>query len=299
MIGVVVGASVEGQNIGYVIPNEEIDGFLKRPDGKSGYKPRILDELQALQNDALRNKLKLDKSIRGLLVRSPASSEPSYPLKRGDVITRIGTYDIDNDGMIRIKENLRLGFLYVVPKLVVRDRVPLTILRQGRSQTIDLPAVRERRMLMRSLEGRYPSYFVYGPLVFSAGSTSLARILEGQPLEGSPLLWRWNQEAAFPGEELVVVTTMLPHKIAKGYRDPTGQVVKEVNGKRIHNLRHLVETLGSVNDQYVEFEFHEKYVETMVFDHKEVLAAMEDILTDNNIGHPCSTDLRAAWKPAR
>jgi hypothetical protein len=46
----------------------------------------------------------------------------------------------------------------------------------------------------------------------------------------------------------------------------------------------------------VEFEFHEKYVEALVFDRKEVLAAMDDILSDNNIGQPCSVDLRTAWQ---
>jgi hypothetical protein len=30
MSGVVIGSSGEGQNLGYVIPNEEIDGFLQR-----------------------------------------------------------------------------------------------------------------------------------------------------------------------------------------------------------------------------------------------------------------------------
>jgi hypothetical protein len=70
-----------------------------------------------------------------------------------------------------------------------------------------------------------------------------------------------------------------------------------VNGTRIRNLRHLVETLRSVKDEYVELEFHEKYVETLVFNRKEVLAAMEDILSDNNVGQPCSADLRKTWQP--
>ncbi len=96
-----------------------------------------------------------------------------------------------------------------------------------------------------------------------------------------------------------MVTSMLPHPIAKGYGDPTGQVVKQVNGTRIRNLRHLVETLRNVTDQYVEFEFYEKYVETLVFDRREVLAAMEDILSDNSIGQQCSADLREVWKPAK
>jgi S1-C subfamily serine protease len=291
MIGVVVGASTEGQNIGYLIPNEEIDRFLK---GSSGGKPRIMDELQPLQNDALRRRLKLDRSIRGLLVRAPASSDPSYPLKKGDVLTRIGNYDVDNDGMVRVQENLRLEFPYVVPRAARGDRVPVTLLRQGRRQVIDLPVVRQRRLLMRRLDGNYPSYFVYGPLVFSPASSSLARVFASLAPGGSPLLSRVNDEVAFDGEELVVVTALLPHRLGKGYGDPSGQVVKQVNGTRIRNLRHLVETLRKVTDAYVEFEFHEKYVEALVFDRKEVLAAMDDILSDNNIGQPCSADLRTA-----
>jgi S1-C subfamily serine protease len=197
MIGVVIGASTEGQNIGYLIPNEEIDGFLK---GSSGGKPRILDELQPLQNDALRRRLKLDRGIRGLLVRAPASSDPSYPLKKGDVLTRIGSYDVDNDGMVRVQDNLRLEFPYVVPREARGDRVPVTLLRQGRRQTIDLPVVRQRRLLMRRLDGTYPSYSVYGPLVFSSASSSLARLLGSQAPEGSLLQSRWNDEVAFEGE---------------------------------------------------------------------------------------------------
>lgn len=296
MVGLVIGSSLEGQNIGFLIPNEEIDGFLKRADGDKGGKPRIMDELQVLQNDALRNKLKLDRGTRGILVRAPASADPTYPLKKGDVITRIGPYDIDNDGMVRVKDNLRLAFLYVVPKLVRGDRVPVTLLRQGRTQTIDLPVVRDRRLLLRRLDGKYPPYFVYGPLVFSTATTSLLRMLEYQLPEGSPLLARWNEEVAFDGEELVVVTAMLPHKLGKGYSDPTGQIVKSVNGTRIRNLPHLVEMLRKATNPYVEFDFHEKYVETLVFDRKEVLAAMEDILSDNSIGQQCSADLRKFWQ---
>jgi hypothetical protein len=37
-------------------------------------------------------------------------------------------------------------------------------------------------------------------------------------------------------------------------------------------------------------------VEARVFDRKEVLAAMDDILSDNNIGRPCSPDLSTAWQ---
>ncbi len=293
MVGLVIGSSTEGQNIGYLIPNEEIDAFLAN-GGKA--KPRILDELQTLENDALRRKLKVGRGTRGVLVRAPHSSAASYPLRRGDVITRIGGYDLDNDGMVRVKDNLRLAYHYVVPKLAKGGRVPVTVLREGKARTLELPVPGHTRPLVRPLEGRQPAYFVWGPLVFSPATVSLTMLLEGRVQDGSPLLSRRGDEAAFDGEELVVVVAMLPHKLSKGYGDPTGQVVREVNGTRVRNLRHLVETLRKAEGPFVEIEFCEKYVETLVFDRQEVLAAMDDILSDNNIGKQWSdNDLRKAW----
>jgi S1-C subfamily serine protease len=297
MVGLVIGSSTEGQNIGYLIPNEEIEEFLKN-GGKP--RPRIVDELQTLQNEALRKKLQVGRETRGVFVRAPHSPAAAYPLRKGDVLTRIGSYDLDNDGMVRVKDNLRLAFHYVVPKLARGGRVPVTVLREGKARTLELPVRGDTRPLIRPLEGRQPSYFVWGPLVFSPATVSLTMMLEGHVQDGSPLLARRGDDVAFDGEELVVVVTLLPHKISKGYNDPVGQVVREVNGTRIRNLRHLVEVLRVAKGPFVEFEFWEKYVETLVFDRKEVLAAMDDILSDNNIGKQWSdNELRKAWLPAK
>ena len=85
----------DSQNIGYIIPNEEVDLFLK--DIASGHyvgKPSMHDELQTLENPALRDYLKLDKSVEGMVVHRPDKSDPSYPLKEWDVLTRIGVSPI-------------------------------------------------------------------------------------------------------------------------------------------------------------------------------------------------------------
>ena len=73
---------------------------------------------------------------------------------------------------------------------------------------------------------------------------------------GSPLIARRFDRVGFPGEELVVVTApMFAHKIAKGYDDPAGQVVAEVNRVKIKNLRHLVETLRDCRNEFLTFRF--------------------------------------------
>jgi S1-C subfamily serine protease len=300
MVGLAFRIAPEGQNVGFLIPNEEIERVLKAPGGgPPPAKPVLRDEVQALQNDALRRRHNLPRSARGVLVRSPASADPGYPLKAGDVITKVGTFDVDNDGMIPARENLRLSLAYAVDRLARDNKVPVTLLRQGKALAVDLPVAPRDRPLVRPLNGAYPPYFVYGPLVFSRAHPSLVNAFEFPFGDGSPLRTRADDDVAFDGEELVLVTALLPHRLAKGYHDPTGQVVRAVNGTPVRNLRHLVETLRKATGKFVEVEFFEKYVETLVFDREEVLAAMDDILADNGIRQPCSADLRDAWQPGK
>src|SRR5205807_3827403 len=115
-------------------------------------------------------------------------------------------------------------------------------------------------------------------------------------LIGSPLATRRGDEPKFPGEELVVVAApMFPHKIGKGYSNPFTKVVKEVNGVKVKNLRHLVELLRDAKGKYTTISFDDKGSETIVFDHKEALAATEDVLNDNGIRQRASDDLTALW----
>src|ERR1700744_5113340 len=103
------------QNIGYIIPNEEGDLFLK--DIAGGHyvgKPNIHDDLQTLENPALRQYLKLDKSVAGMVVHRPSKSDPGYPLKEWDVITHIGDTPIDNQGMVKLEKDLRVSFGYLI-----------------------------------------------------------------------------------------------------------------------------------------------------------------------------------------
>ena len=103
-------------------------------------------------------------------------------------------------------------------------------------------------------------------------------------------------QPAFPGESLVVVSSpFFPHRLAQGYSNPMGLVVKKVNGVAVKNLTHLVELLRDERGEFVSLDFEGMFKETIVFSHKEILAATEGILTDNGVRSQGSPDVMAVW----
>ncbi len=304
MVGLIFSKLTQSDNIGYIIPGEEIDLFLKDvADGAYDGKPAIHESLQTLENDALRGFLKIDKKSQGMVVHSADPSEPADPLKPFDLISKIGSYEIDNVGMVKIKDNLRLNFHYLIQKLVKDNKIPLTVIRDGKAISIDVPVKTKYPTLIGSLKGRYPSYFIYGPLVFSPVTNEFAasfdrtgRLYAALALIGSPLATRRGDLPRFEGEELVVVTSpMFPHRIGKGYDNPFSKIVKEVNQVPIKNLRHFVEVLRDSKQKYTTIRFDDKFSETIVFDHQEALKATDEILSDNGIREQASEDMDAVW----
>jgi S1-C subfamily serine protease len=311
MIGLAFSkAGGDTQNIGYIIPNEEVELFLKDiADGHYDGKPAMYDDLQTLENPALREFLKLDKSVEGMVVHRPDKTDAAYPLKEWDVITRIGDTPIDNQGMIKLDRDLRVSFGYLIQKLAVNDKLPLTVVRAGKTLKIELPVSAQHPTLITDLHGGYPSYFIYGPMVFSTATwqfvssfennAGLLRILGAVK---SPLVTRTFDAPSPELEELVVVSSpFFPHKLAIGYSNPAGSVVNSVNGTHIRSLAHLVAVLRDLKDPFVTFEFDQKGGEALVFSRPAVLGATDDILTDNGVRAQGSPNMLAVWqeKPAK
>jgi len=301
MIGLAFSSLGGTQNIGYIIPNEEIELFLADvADGKYDGKPGMYDDLQTLENPALRASLKLAPAVQGIVVHAPNQRSGPNPLKAWDVITKIGDAPVDDQGMVKIgpsEGGLRIKFQYLVQRLAKNGRVPLTVVRGGKTLALEMPVSPSFPLLVPDRPGEYPPYFIYGPLVFtSATSTSSAYRFRGAGAIGSPLVKRIMDPPAFPGEELVVVPCpFLPHKLAQGYGDPEGTVIKSVNGVAIKNLRHLVEVLRDDRQEYLTFEPAQHPSEAFVFARKDLEAATEEILNDNGIRSQGSADLMKVW----
>ncbi len=300
ILGIVFSGIPSADNIGYLIPADEIRTFLEDiKDGKYDGKPNLFAGLHSSENPALRDMLKLDAATTGIIVTNP--QEKDSPLQRWDLITHVGEHSIDNEGRVSVREDLRLRFEFFVPKLAKDGKLELSLFRKGEKLKVQVPVKPERDWLVPTLDNDYPRYFIYGPLVFTAVTQEFVGAAGGrvQQMLGrldSPLATRIGDIRQFDGEELVCIAApMFSHKITKGLDNPVLGVIADVNGVKIKSLRHLVETLRDSKEEFIVLNFADSRPSVLTFKRKEILAATEDILTDNGIREPYSKDLRDAW----
>jgi S1-C subfamily serine protease len=304
VIGVTFSGIDQAENIGYVIPAEEVRAFLDDvEDGTyDGRKRVFIDGYQTAENDAVRAWLGLDRSQTGVIYSGKGVTDSGkslgLPLERWDVIDRIGDVDIDNDGMVTVGDGVRLNFAYLVPTLGADGTVPMTVIRKGESIEVEIPAAESRDLLMAYIGNEYPEYFVLGPMVFSPVTRDHLREFYTAYLAvtGSPIALRGDDERSFDGEELVVARDFLPHPITKGYEITYRPTVKSVNGEKIKSLAHMIEVIKGSDEQFLVFEFFDKGQETLVFDREEMIEATEEILEDNSIRRQGSERFEDAWE---
>lgn len=314
VIGLAFSHLSNAQNIGYIIPSEEIELFLKDvADGHYDGKPAIFDEYQTLESPALRDFLKLEKTVTGIVVHEPFLDDAAYPLKKWDVVSKIGDAKVDDQGMIKLEGGQRLRFAYLVQKIAREGKLPLTIVRDGKEKVIELSVSPYRPRLLPALRGVYPPYFICGPVVFTiatedlasafaSNAQSAAMIANVLSLTASPLITRRGDKPAFEGEQLVIVSApFFPHKLSKGYSNQVMRVVESINGIRVKNLLHFVELIRDSKDKFITIDFAGRSSESLVFPRAEMIASTEEILTDNGVRALGSPDVLAVWstvKPA-
>ena len=103
---------------------------------------------------------------------------------------------------------------------------------------------------------------------------------------------------AFAGEEIVILTHLLPHKTSKGYSPPAFSAVSRINGTQVRNLQHLVELLRDAKGEFLVVELVGP-TQPLVFRRAEALQASEEIMADEGIRKQYSDDLEKVWHKAK
>jgi len=301
VVGVVFSGIEYAENIGYVIPTEEVLYFLKDIEDGSYDGPPTIDNFsfQTCENDALRNWLGLSREQTGLVfTRSPEGVE--LPLKQWDLIDKIGEHDIDNAGMVTLTNDLRLLWPYFVRQLTTEEgTVPITVIRDGESISVDLPAKNNRDLIIPYIGDDYPEYFIVGPMIFTpVRREHFYELYLGYGiLDGSPVALNIEKTKEYEGQEFVVVAAdFLPHPITKGYEMAGSPTLKAINGEKVKSLAHMVELIRDSDKDYIEFSFYDRRQETLIFDRDELIEATEEILEDNSIRNQGSDRFMDIWE---
>jgi len=298
--GIVFSRFRHAENIGYLIPVEVVRHFLDdwASDGKYDGFPSLGVRASTLENPTLRKYLKLDKSVKGVVIHRVMREDLRDLLKPWDVVLACDGVDVDNTGMIPIGDGIRVQLGYLISRKAPGSSIPLTILRGGKKIEFDVPTTTKTNLLLRDMEHERPTYFVYGGLVFSPVTAELLSAAGTAPLgllavNGSLLTQLLGKQREHDDDEIVVTCSpILPHKINKGYEVGPLSVVTHVNATPIRNLRHMIELIKENKEEFIVFRFGDKGEDKLVFDPKKVEQLNPQILRNYNIPSACSEDLR-------
>jgi hypothetical protein len=259
----------------------------------------MFDSVQTVENESLRDWLQLGSAQGGLLVTDPY--EKDGPLQRLDVITKLGDFELDRKGYIKITDDLKLNFQYAIPHLAIDNKVRATIMRDGTSSVIQVPVHVQRELLIPVLAGEYPSYFIHGPILFTTPTQEFLKVIRGAAISlaslESPLIQRSVERPSEPGHELVILGPRLfTHSTSEGYEGIGFGVVERINGTDVKSLAHAAELLLKSTDEFVKLELKGCTTEVLTFRREEIAEATEQILEDEGIRSMYSDDLKSVFE---
>jgi S1-C subfamily serine protease len=286
----VVGVAFQGysgdvaQGVAYMVPTPVINRFLK--DVSKGRYDGYVDlgiTYGKLQNPAQRKFLGLKDDGRGVLVETVVAAGPCAKILRpGDVLLAIDNHPIASDGNVEL-EGERVEMPEVVERKFKRDSVKFEIWRdkQSTSGSVQLDTVPPYLMQSHKYDVR-PRYVVYGGLLFQPLSLDLLEAYQPTDLRLRHFFDFYVIDQIYlEHPDVIVLTNVLPDPINTYLAPYRGGIVDSINGKKIHTLEELSQTLAEPADRLVIDLIGDG--PPLVLDPKQVEAARERIRQRYNV----------------
>ncbi|HXP33933.1 MAG TPA: trypsin-like peptidase domain-containing protein [Chthoniobacterales bacterium] len=286
----VVGVAFQGysgdvaQGVAYMVPTPVINRFLK--DVSKGRYDGYVDlgiTYGKLQNPAQRKFLGLKDDGRGVLVETVVAAGPCAKILRpGDVLLAIDNHPIASDGNVEL-EGERVEMPEVVERKFKRDSVKFEIWRdkQSTSGSVQLETVPPYLMQSHKYDVR-PRYVVYGGLLFQPLSLDLLEAYQPTDLRLRHFFDFYVIDQIYlEHPDVIVLTNVLPDPINTYLAPYRGGIVDSINGKKIHTLEELSQTLAEPADRLVIDLIGDG--PPLVLDPKQVEAARERIRQRYNV----------------
>ena len=258
LVGVAMQKIPNLDNVAYMIPQPVIDRFLQDvSDGRYDGVPKLGVRWQSLENPALKRRYDVSGELTGVLVTGIYPGSPAAELLReNDVLLSVDGHRIANDGTVEFRSDERTAFAYYIDNRQAGQEVAVSFLRQGQ--------VRSGNLVLRWLPGagelireqQYdsrPPYFIFGGVTFVPLTRNYLHAFGPEWYRDAPdaLLAAQGVLPADAGEQVVVIAQVLPADVNEGYHHVRSEIVRQVDGVKPRDLRHLVELLEGGESEFV------------------------------------------------
>lgn len=262
IVGIAMQSLENAENIGYIVPTPIIQHFLDDiKDGHFDGFPELDLYVQQLENTDLRRSLSLPDDVGGLLITGVSESGPvSKLLQPGDVLYEINGYPIDRDGQITLKEGIRVESSHMEYLKQVGEKLNVKILRDKHKLSLDIPLTARKMRINHQRYDRTPTYYVFAGLVFQpltsdylktahSAQYSLLSYIPEYTMQGYRKLI--PERIKSDRKQVVILTTVLPDAINRGYKDMESSVIYAVNSVPVKDMKHLIELIESAKGPFL------------------------------------------------
>ncbi|MCX6858121.1 MAG: PDZ domain-containing protein [Verrucomicrobia bacterium] len=243
-----------------LLPAPIIDHFLKDvTDGKYDGFPSLGVEFQITLDEQFREYLGLKGDAPGVFINNvmKGGSADKAGVKKGDIMISINGSSIDSRGDYQDPQFGALSVSHIVRgRSFIGDDVEIRVIREGKEIVLKSQLTRknvEDYLVLPYLFDKGPKYVLSGGLLFQELTRSYLNSF-GNEQQGGPIL-RLQRIANTPDEfekdgrkKIVFLSAILPTSSTQGYERMNGQVVEEVNGKKITEIADVAAALKEPKD---------------------------------------------------
>ncbi|GAA0170229.1 hypothetical protein LIER_24535 [Lithospermum erythrorhizon] len=276
-------------NISYIIPVPVIMHFISsvKESGKfAGFCSMGLS-CQPTENSQLRKHFLMHPDMTGVLItKINPLSDASKVLKNDDILLSFDGVRIANDGTVPFKNGEGIPFHHLVSMKKPNETAVVKVLRDGEELEFSIKLRPLQRLVPVHQCDKLPSYFIFAGLVF---------IPLTQPYLDENFEARFLSELALSkvpktsGQQLVIISQVLPDDINTGYEKLDEMLVKKVNGVAVENLKHLRELVEECDRESIRFDLDDERV--IVLNYEMAKAATISILEQHRIPYALPSDL--------
>jgi len=264
VVGVAFQGLQEADNIGYLIPTTVIEHFLKDiEDGRyDGFGSMGVMLFQGLHNQSYRDYLKVPDDQDGIVVTGVMMhSSLESILQPNDVITRVGDYNVDNDGMAMF-HGLRLSVTEVIQSKQIGETIDLVFCRDGKLMTAQATIAANEPVLQRSRQfDKPPRYVCFAGLVFVSATRNYLETWGSDWPRDIPFYLRYlfahSEELNTDRDrtEYVVLSEVMPDEVNTYALKFRSRVVQSIGGVPIHGLADVREAFAKKTSGFFEIRF--------------------------------------------